>query len=219
MSLVRPSEIVGAFALAVTVAAGQAQQPPSQVTVVDNGNGACAVGQSACVPRWHGAHGGGEPVGSIDLPLGATVYAPMEIQIANAQAARLALYHYDFFEGSAVLTPRGRDRLHEIAALLPACFAPVVVERTIWTPELDTARRAMVYNELSQLGFPLPPERVVVGVPTPIGWRGVEADIVYHNLLIQTLAGGAGRGTGTSSPTGGGFSAAGGGSNVAPTSH
>lgn len=218
MSLGRPSQIVGAFTLAVTVAASQGKaQPP----VPDAGcsSGACYGGapvMSAAAPSWGNPYPG-QP--SIDLPLGATVYAPMEIQVANAQAASLALYHYDFFEGTAMLNPRGRERLRQIAALMPACFTPVIIERTLWTPELDAARRMIVYNDLSQAGFPIPLERVVVGVPTPIGWRGIEADIVFRNLLIQTQAGGAGRGTGTSSPGGSGFSAASGGGNSAPTAH
>lgn len=225
MSLGRPREIIGAVALAVTVASGShAQQPApvlpaAPVAEISCGSGGCSATRANCFGKWRAWHDAAWRDGSIDLPLGTTVYAPFEIQIANAQTASMALYHYDFFDGTAELSPRGRDRLHQILCLLPTCFAPVVIERTIWTPELDAARRMMVYNEIAQAGFPLPLERVMVGVPAPIGFKGIEADIVFRNMLIQMQTGGVTRGSGTSGPAGAGFGAAGGGSGLAPISH
>lgn len=225
MALGRPSQIIGAVALAVSVASSSRAQPPAVAApaapVVENScaSGGCCSTRPNCFKRWGAWHDAAQRDGSIDLPLGTTVYAPFEIQIANAQAASMALYHYDFFEGTAELSPRGRDRLHQILCLLPTCFVPVVIERTIWTPELDAARRMMVYNEIAQAGFPLPLERVVVGVPAPIGFKGIEADIVYRNLLIQMQTGGVTRGSGTSGPAGAGFGASGGGNGLAPISH
>lgn len=134
------------------------------------------------------------------LPLGESVYASMRVQMTNAEAAALVLYHYDFVEGSAALNPRGQERLCKIAALLPETFCPVIIEKTSCAPELDAIRRMTVYNELCQGAFPVPFERVVVGPAIARGLSGVEAEMVYRNLLTQTQSGGVIGGSGTSGP-------------------
>jgi hypothetical protein len=124
-------------------------------------------------------------------PLGASVYAFGRAQVANAEAAQMVLYRADFIEGSGTLNPRGRDQLARIALLLPRNFCPVIIEPTLCAPELDQARLLEVVNELSRCAFAVPPQRVVIGLPPAAGLSGVEAGMIYNNLLNQTLSGGA----------------------------
>jgi hypothetical protein len=123
-------------------------------------------------------------------PLGYFLYEHGKTQVANGTAARMTLYHYDFEEGRNALTPRGRDQLAKIAALLPQNFFPVVIERTPEAPALAEARRRVVLAELARAPFPIPPERVMVGVPMANGISGVEAERIYRNLISQTTLGG-----------------------------
>jgi len=123
-------------------------------------------------------------------PLGQFLYEHGKTQVANGTAARMTLYHYDFVEGRNALNQRGKDQLAKIAALLPHNFFPVVVERTPEAPDLAEARRLLVLNELARSSFPIPRERVMVGVPMAEGLSGVEAEIVYRNLIGQTTGGG-----------------------------
>lgn len=129
-------------------------------------------------------------------PLGASVYAFGRTQVANAEAARLVLYRADFIEGSGTLSPRGRDQLAKIAQLLPRSFCPLIIEPTLCAPELDQARLLEVVNELGRCGFAIPAQRVVIGSPPAVGLSGVEAGLIYNNLLNQTLSGGSRSGGG-----------------------
>jgi hypothetical protein len=134
-------------------------------------------------------------------PLGHSVYAHYKTHVANGDAARMVLYHYDFVDGSDVLNPRGRERLGEIAAMLPKNFFPVVIEPDC-APGLDEARRLGVLTELGRCSFPIPTERVVIGKPPALGLRGAEAVVIYRNLLRQTQQRGAGTGGGGGISTG-----------------
>jgi hypothetical protein len=153
------------------------------------------------------------------------LYQNFKVQVANGDAARMALYQYDFVEGGDALNFHGKDKLARIAAMLPTNFCPIVIERLPCTPALAEARRIVVLNELAHGSFPVPGERVVVGAPIPAGLSGREGEIIYQNLLDQTRqqrqmggqggAGGAGRGgqgmgssggaTGTGAGTGAGI--------------
>jgi hypothetical protein len=141
-------------------------------------------------------------------PLGASVAAHYKTHVANGEAARMVLYHYDFVDGSELLNLRGRDKVAEIAGLLGHNFFPIVIERTPTCPQLAEARRVMLLNELAQCSFPIPPERVVIGPPIANGLRGVEAEVVYQNLIGQTQIGG--------SPTAGVAGAVGTGQGILP---
>jgi hypothetical protein len=144
--------------------------------------------------------------------LGAFANANANTQAANGEAALMCLYHYDFIEGSDHLNPRGRERLAKITGMLPINFAPVVIERTIDAPQLDERRRMHVWAELANGRFPVPSERVVVGLPTANGLQGMEAIVIYRNQLTNTLnlgitlggAGGGGQGFGSGSGSGSG---------------
>jgi hypothetical protein len=148
-------------------------------------------------------------------PLGEAMYDNMRVQEANGEAARMVLYRYDFVTCGTDLNLRGHDQLVKIAALLSRNSFPLVIERTPENPALAEARRLVVLNELAHGPFPVPPERVVIGLPLANGLRGIESVLIYDNLLRQTqtegtqtgfgggAAGGAGRGTAGGVPVGG----------------
>ncbi len=137
-------------------------------------------------------------------PLGASVYAFGRAQAGNAEAAQMVLCRADFVEGSAALTPRGREQLAKIALHLSRNFYPLIIEPTLCAPELDQARVLEVMNALGHCGFAVPPQRVVIGPPPAVGLSGVEAGIIYNNLLNQTFSGGARAGGGGGGPIEGG---------------
>jgi hypothetical protein len=143
----------------------------------------------------------GYPAEFQPLPLGQAMGNSFATQVANGAAALMVLYDYDFVPGTALLNPRGQDRLARIGASLSQNVFPVVVER-VCPPALGEARRLSVLQVLAAGPCPVPPERVVVGLSPAYGLSGVEAEIVYSNLLLQTRGrglgslGGAGTGTG-----------------------
>jgi hypothetical protein len=61
-----------------------------------------------------------------------------------------------------------------------------VIEPTPDHPELDQARRTAVFQELAAGQLQVPAERVVIGYATTRGLDGVEAELIYQNLLYQT---------------------------------
>jgi hypothetical protein len=132
----------------------------------------------------------------IPRPLGSSVYAIANTQVANAEAASMVLYNFDFIENSEQLNLRGKDQIAKVTHLLTASPYPLVIERTPYAPGLDQARRVAVLNELGQAGVNVPVERVVIGQPIALGLRGPEAEIVYQNLLINTQSGGTRAGAG-----------------------
>jgi hypothetical protein len=138
-------------------------------------------------------------------PLGQSVQRAYTTHVANGTAARMVLYEYDFICGTAVLNQRGKDQLARMASWLPDNVFPIVIERTPWDPALAEARRLAVWSALADSPFPVPPERVVIGPPLAYGLQGVEADLVYRNLLRQTLSQGTqgGLGGGSIGGTGG----------------
>jgi hypothetical protein len=124
-------------------------------------------------------------------PLGHAVYLHGRTQVENGDATRMMLYHYDFEECGSRLTLRGRDQLAKIEHLLSSNFYPLVIERTPDMPALAEARRQMVLEILAHGNFPVPPERVVIGPPLTPGLRGVEAEVIYRNLIGVTRSSGA----------------------------
>ena len=67
---------------------------------------------------------------------------------------------------------------------------------------LAEARRRAVLTEFAALGWLVPPERVVVGAPYGAPLNGIEAELIYQNLLQLTQSAGTVPGTGYSSQTG-----------------
>src|SRR5205807_1939184 len=123
-------------------------------------------------------------------PLGHSIALHYQTNVANADAARMVLYQYDFLPGGEQLSLRGRDRLAQIATMLPCNGFPIIIERIPTNPRLAEGRRLAVLNELAQAPFPVPAERVLIGPPIAVGLAGTEAVLVYGNLITQT----AGRG-------------------------
>jgi hypothetical protein len=121
-------------------------------------------------------------------PLGASVFQANQAQVANGDAARMTLYHYDFDPDGEHLTLRGRDRLVQIVATMPSNGFPLIIERTPANPALAEKRRLVVLNELAHGPFPVPDERVLIGIPLPNGLSGREAVLIYGNLLSQTAS-------------------------------
>src|SRR5258708_28118268 len=68
------------------------------------------------------------------VPLGAFVDEAYRIHVANGQAARMVLYHYDFVGNTAALNTHGQDHLAKIAVMLAHNGFPVIVERTSSNP-------------------------------------------------------------------------------------
>jgi hypothetical protein len=157
------------------------------------------IGGAGCAPS-HGAHAAKEkpldrgsllhPATWPEAPLGNSVALHTETQIANAMAGRMVLHDYDFVPGTAELNDRGRDRVLQIAALLPHNRFPVVVERLPRAPELAEGRRLTVLNALAVSAGRVPPERVVGGPSPSYPLQGPEAERVYFNLLQLTESAG-----------------------------
>src|SRR5262249_13751966 len=129
-------------------------------------------------------------------PLGESVAQHYLAHVANGNASRMVLYQYDFVCDTAVLNQRGNDQLARMASWLPNNAFPIVIERTPWEPALAEARRLGVLEALAESPFPVPPERVVIGPQLATGLQGVEAELIYRNLLRQTLTQGTQGGLG-----------------------
>jgi hypothetical protein len=163
--------------------------------------------------RWHyfmQYHMWGFPSQFPAVPLGKFMYQHGQTEVANGTAVFMTLYHFDFEDCSDKLNLHGRDQLAKIASLLPQNFFPIVIERTPEAPALAEARRAAVLHELAHGPFPVPPQRVVIGPSLGDDLRGVEAQLVNQNVMIQTLTRGVGAAQGLGGG-GGGLGGAGGG--------
>ncbi len=132
---------------------------------------------------------------------GTSFRAIMGAQVAKGDAARMVLYQYDFVRGQAALNYRGRLRLQKIARLAPQNPFPIIIEANRYDPELDAARQAQVVAELSWAAFPVPAERVVVGLSPERGLDGLDAVLVHQGLLnLGNIGGSAGQ---TATPSSG----------------
>ncbi len=144
-----------------------------------------------------------------EWPLGWALYAQCRTQVANATAAKMVFYHYDFVDGTPQLNPRGRDKLAKVTALLPSNINPIVVERTPKEPGLDQSRRLALLGALASGSFPVPAERIVIGPPIAGGLGAVEAIGLYGNRLNQTLTGRAAGGAPAAATVGNDFDGSG----------
>ena len=134
------------------------------------------------------------------VPAGSSVEMYFQTHITNGVATRMALYDYDFLPDSAQLNYRGKDRVHRIAGLAVCNQFPIVVERLPANPALAEARKRAVLTELAAAG-PINPDRVVVGAPLGAPLQGVEAEVIYQNLLRQLESAGKMPSTGVGSGT------------------
>jgi len=129
----------------------------------------------------------GYPEDFTPRPLGAALYDHGRIMVANGAAARMTLYHYDFVEGSAELTPRGLDQLAKLGPQLAASPYPLIVERTREDPALAASRRFAVLAALAKGPCPVTSDRVLVGVPIANGLSGRDAQLIDANAMSRTL--------------------------------
>ena len=125
----------------------------------------------------------GYPEEFVPRPLGASVYDHGLAMTANAAAARLTLYDFDFVQGSDQLSPRGVEQLGRLVPQMFSSPFPLLIQRTPADPSLAARRRENVAFRLAQGPCPLPPDRVVVGEPIANGLRGVDAQIIAGNAL------------------------------------
>ena len=139
-------------------------------------------------PHFHKSHGRGNRA-TCEPPLGFFMYAAVNTQIANGEAARMVLYHYDFIQANDQLNARGAARLNKIAQLLPQNPFPVVIQQSLENRVLDEARRRTVLRELAKKPFPVAEQRVVIGEPPARGLDGVDAEAIHENLLEQMKSG------------------------------
>ena len=119
-------------------------------------------------------------------PLGASLYDHGLAMAANGAAARMTLYRYDFLPGSSELSPRGIDQLAKISAQLAVSPFPVIVERTPNEPTLAESRRYAVLAQLARGPIPVTSDRVLIGVPRPVGLAGPDAQVIAGNSLGRT---------------------------------
>jgi hypothetical protein len=120
----------------------------------------------------------------------------MSVQIVNALANQLVLYHYDFGSGDRAsrLSLRGKRQLVKYAPRALALGRPIVIEPSPGMPVRDEARRDSVIETLTEL-YPNASEfwadgrHVVVALPTEPGLRGEEALLIDDNLLDRTQSG------------------------------
>ena len=131
-------------------------------------------------------------------PLGTLMHAANAAQVGNGEAAAMVLRQFDFEPGKAQPNLRGRDHLDRIAAMLPASFHPVVIERS-GKPELDEARKKAIVALLNSGPFPVPPERVIVRSDLTRGLRGDEAIVIHEGMLLRAAQGGPPVGVGATS--------------------
>lgn len=144
----------------------------------------------------------GYPEEFCEPPLGTTLMGYQITQIANGQAARMALYQYDFLPASEQLNSRGQVQLARMAMWLTTNDFPIFVEPTSRDPELDELRRQAVWLELSGKYLSIPSERVQIGCPNV---RGLDADdalrIDRNRLDLTANRGASGGGGGGGGPT------------------
>ena len=138
-----------------------------------------------CSAAWRRLQGRfyGYPEEFTPRPLGAALYDHNLAMTANAAAARLTLYQFDFVQGSDQLSPRGVEQLARLVPQLLASPFPLIVERTPADPALAARRREAVALRLAQGPCPIPPDRVLVGAPIANGLSGVDAQVIAGNAL------------------------------------
>lgn len=116
-------------------------------------------------------------------PPGAALHSIMTTQIANGDAAQLALYEFDFYPGEARLNCRGMLRLMRIAREMSRLPFPLLIQPTLIDPGLDDARRAAVVNDLLTFEPSLSPDRVLVGLPLARPLDGLDAVLIHEKVL------------------------------------
>ncbi len=145
-------------------------------------------------------------------PFGASVRVCQQAQVCNGLASRMVLYHTDFCENGASLSPHGYRRLRDIANTLPPHWCHVLRiepatgpmrpdlppdQEVLRRATLNQERRAHVQQVLNSWGIAA---QVEIGGPDRPWMRGEEALIHHgkylHYLQSGLLGGGGGGGSG-----------------------
>ena len=122
------------------------------------------------------------------LPLGVIPRAHYQAMETNAEAVDFILFRLDFVLATAELTPDGKDKLLEIAARMRSAPFPVLIERSENNsdPELDSYRRNLIAQILTDLGNPDADQRTIVAPAYGPGYNSIEAQRVW----VQHIGGG-----------------------------
>ncbi len=108
------------------------------------------------------------------------------IQIANGEAARMVLYHFDFVPGQPELTSRGTRQLSKFADMLQQTPHTLIIQPSPELPRLDELRRDHVLNALAMMDVHVPEERVIIRIPPTRGLDGIDAEAIHLKQLGLT---------------------------------
>jgi uncharacterized membrane protein YgcG len=125
------------------------------------------------------------------LPLGVVNRAHYQAMETNAEAVDFILYDHDFVLNTAELTSDGKDKILEINFRMRSAPFPVLIERSENNsdPELDSYRRNLVAQMLTDLGNPDADQRTIVSTTYGPGYNSIEAERNYFQYI-----GGGGQG-------------------------
>lgn len=107
-------------------------------------------------------------------PLGSVSYAHYHAMETNGEAADFVINVCDFEPGSADLSAAGRDHILEVGARMAGTPFPILVERSDEGGEIDSRRKQIVTEVLTQLGNADAAQRVMVSRPYSDGVRAAE---------------------------------------------
>ena len=108
------------------------------------------------------------------------------IQIANGEAARMVLYHFDFVPGQPELTARGTRQLSKFADMLQQTPHPLILQPSREQARLDDLRRDHVLNALAMMDVHVPEERVIIRIPQTRGLDGIDAEAIQLKQMGLT---------------------------------
>ena len=108
------------------------------------------------------------------------------IQIANGEAARMVLYHFDFAPGQPELTARGTRQLSKFADMLQQTPHTLILQPSREQTGLDELRRDHVLNALAMMDVHVPAERMIIRIPQTRGLDGIDAEAIQLKQLGLT---------------------------------
>jgi hypothetical protein len=132
----------------------------------------------------------GYPEEFCERPLGYYETSWAKTMVANGEAARMVLHEFDFVQGEARLNERGREQLAKIAYMLPRNYFPLIIAQSGDNMELADSRRTAILGLLTDTGFPVPEQRVVLATPLARGLVGPEGEFNGNTYYNSFQAGG-----------------------------
>ncbi len=128
--------------------------------------------------------------------LGSVVQRFQMLQIAHGQAARMALYQYDFLANSDQLNASGHRQLSWIAHRAIYNDFPIYIEPVRDCPGLTALRHQAVWHHLSLAHGEFPVERIVIGSPRSRGLDAMDSISIDRNRQEMTNSRGISAGGG-----------------------